>query len=80
MTESIEQPGDYPGKTTPEIPGKPALSPEPEMPTRRGRPGRDIPDSPREPGREISEEPERPAGPEMPSRPTPKEDAPPVLS
>lgn len=72
-----EQPGDYPGKTTPEQPGKPKA--EPEMPVRRGVPEREMPSLPTTPEREMPRMP--PPGPEVPApHAPPQQDQPPVMT
>ena len=71
-----EQPGIYPGKTGPELPGRPKA--EPEMPVRRGIPEREMPSfPPKEP--EVPRVPP-PNTPESPPMPTPQHDSPPVLT
>lgn len=72
-----EEPGIYPGKNAPEVPVRPEA--EPEMPSRHGRPGKDVPEYPVTPSREIPEIP-RPQRPEIPVTPVPQHDAPPTLS
>lgn len=73
-----EQPGVYPGKTSPEIPGRPKA--EPEMPTRHGNPEREIPSVPVSPEREMPRV--TPNVPESPGAPhgVPQTDAPPVMT
>ena len=58
----METPERIPGKNAPEQPAK--VPAQPEMPTRRGRPGMDVPEVPRQPEPEMPGRP--PAGPESP--------------
>lgn len=68
---------ELPKNPKPELPGKPKT--EPEMPTRRGRPEREMPMPPVEPARE--EPTIRPNTPETPMpHPVPQSDTPPIMT
>jgi hypothetical protein len=73
-----QEPGVYPGQSAPEIPNRPGT--EQEMPTRRGRPGRDIPRYPENPSHEEPLRPGRVEQPEVPGVPMPpRQEPPPTL-
>lgn len=73
-----EQPGIYPGKTGPELPGRPKA--EPEMPVRRGVPEREMPTYPRGPEREIPQTPPPNTPESPPPHAPPQQDQPPVMT
>lgn len=73
-----EQPGIYPGKTGPELPGRPKA--EPEVPVRRGVPEREMPNYPHSPEPEVPRMPP-PSTPEAPPpHAPPQQDQPPVMT